>query len=203
MTIGCAVDWTSGYRTRPLWRSTSKIGSVSYLTWNTTWSCTTSPPPILGDKPTGNPQAQRGCSRDRRSDCKQICIGLVAGRSGMPFGLEVFAGNRTDVTTVLQIVQTMESRYGQANRIWVMDRGMVRDDQMTFLRREGRRYIVGTPPSMLKEYEQALLSGDWPLVRESLQVKLVDGLEGDKTFILCRSQDRHEKEKAMHDRFEQ
>ena len=114
----------------------------------------------------------------------------------MPFGLEVFAGNRTDVTTVSQIVQTMESRYGQANRIWVMDCGMVSDDQMTFLRREGRRYIVGTPPSMLKEYEQALLSDDWPLVRESLQVKLVDGLEGDKTFILCRSQDRREKEKA-------
>ena len=150
-----------------------------------------------------HPQAQRRCSRDRRSDCKQVCIGLVVSRSGMPFGLEVFAGNRTDVTTVSQIVQTMESRYGQANRIWVMDRGMVSDDQMTFLRREGRRYIVGTPPSMLKEYEQALLSDDWPLVRESLQVKLVDGLEGDKTFILCRSQDRREKEKAMHDRFEQ
>ena len=41
------------------------------------------------------------------------------------------------------------------------------------------------------------------VVRESLEVKLVDGLEGDKTFILCRSQDRREKEKAMHDRFEQ
>ena len=64
----------------------------------------------------GNPQAQRGYSRDHRPDCKQVCIGLVVSKCGMPLGYEVFAGNRADVTTMQEIVETMESRYGRANR---------------------------------------------------------------------------------------
>jgi hypothetical protein len=69
-----------------------------------------------------NPLARRGYSRDHRGDCKQVCLGLVVTRDGFPLGYEVFAGNRTDVTTVEEIVEIMESRYGKANRIWVMDR---------------------------------------------------------------------------------
>jgi len=75
----------------------------------------------------GNPLAQRGYSRDKRGDCKQICIGLVVSRCGMPLGYEIFAGNRRDVTTVEEMVETMEKRYGKADRIWVMDRGMISD----------------------------------------------------------------------------
>ena len=71
------------------------------------------------------PLAARGYSRDHRPDCKQVCIGLVVTREGMPLGYEVFAGNRTDVTTVEEIVGTMEARYGLAQRVWVMDRGMI------------------------------------------------------------------------------
>ena len=75
----------------------------------------------------GNKLAQHGYSRDRRSDCKQVCIGLVVTREGFPVGYEVFAGNRTDVTTVEDVVEEMESRFGKAKRVWVMDRGMVSD----------------------------------------------------------------------------
>ena len=97
-----------------------------------------------------NPQAQRGYSRDHRPDCKQVCIGLVVSRCGIPLGYEVFAGNRHDTTTVEEIVKTMESRYGRADRIWVLDRGMISEDNMAFLRADGRRYIVGTPKSLLQ-----------------------------------------------------
>src|SRR5208283_1664340 len=72
-----------------------------------------------------NPMARRGYSRDQRSDCKQVCIALVVSREGMPIGYELFAGNKADVSSVEEIVTTMEKRYGQAERIWVMDRGMV------------------------------------------------------------------------------
>ena len=72
----------------------------------------------------GNGLARRGYSRDHRGDCKQVCIGLVVTRDGVPLGNEAFAGNRTDVTTVEEIVTTMERRYGQARRAWVMDCGM-------------------------------------------------------------------------------
>ena len=82
----------------------------------------------------GNPLAQRGHSRDHRPDCKQVCIALVVTREGMPLGYEVFAGNRTDVTTVEEIVGTMEARYGQAQRIWVMDRGMTSAENLAWLR---------------------------------------------------------------------
>lgn len=150
----------------------------------------------------GNPQAQRGYSRDHRPDCKQLCIGLVVSRCGMPLGYEVFAGHRHDVTTVEEIVETMESRYGRANRIWVMDRGMVSEDNLAFLRAGERRYIMGTPRSMLKQYEQALVADNWQSVREGLQVKMVNSPNGDETFILCRSRERCEKERAMHQRFE-
>jgi transposase len=162
--------------------------------------------------------AQRGYSRDQRGDCKQICIGLVVSRCGMPLGYEVFSGNTADVTTVEHIVTTMEKRYGKSDRIWVMDRGMVSEDNIEFLRKEGRRYIVGTPKSMLKEFEAELLKDDWNSIRDGLEVKLCsrprnddevadadkDSVEhGKETFILCRSRDRSHTEEAIVQRFEQ
>jgi transposase len=160
------------------------------------------------------PMAQRGYSRDQRSDCKQVCIGLVVSRCGMPLGYEVFAGNTVDVTTVEHIVETMERRYGKSRRIWVMDRGMVSEDNIEFLREGGRRYIVGTPKSMLKKFEQEILKEDWTSIRDGLEVKIVpwprpEGEEGSaesdtspETFVLCRSRDRSKKEEAMTERFE-
>ena len=150
-----------------------------------------------------NPLAQRGYSRDHRPDCKQVCIGLVVSKCGMPLGYEVFAGNRVDVTTLQEIVTTMERRYGQADRIWVTDRGMVSADNIAFLKQSGRRYIVGTPKSMLKQFERELLADGWQAIREGLEVKLCPAPDGDETFVLCRSRDRAQKEKAMHERFEQ
>ncbi len=148
-----------------------------------------------------NPKAQRGYSRDRRGDCKQVCIGLVVTKGGMPLGYEVFAGNRSDVTTVEEIVETMEARYGKADRIWVMDRGMISEENIEFLKEGGRRYIVGTPKGMLRKFERELLSQDWQSVHKGLEVKLCPSPDGDETFILCRSEERRQKEKAMHERF--
>jgi len=150
-----------------------------------------------------NPLAQRGYSRDGRPDCKQVCIGLVVSRCGMPLGYEVFAGNRHDSTTLEEIVETMEQRYGRSNRIWVLDRGMVSEEHLEFLRQHGRRYLVGTPKSTLKKLEHELLSQDWETVRDGLEVKKCPSPDGQETFILCRSADRREKEKAMHERFAQ
>ncbi len=155
----------------------------------------------------GNPLAQRGYSRDQRGDCKQVCIGLVVSRCGMPLGYEVFAGNTADVTTVEQIIETMEARYGKSDRIWVMDRGMVSEDNLQFLREGGRRYIVGTPKSMLKQFEQRLLDDDWHTIRDGIEVKLchppvseeTDELDTTQkeTFILARSRDRAQKDAAI------
>src|SRR5271157_3425890 len=98
----------------------------------------------------GNGLARRGYSRDHRGDCKQVCIGLVVTRDGVPLGYEVFAGNRTDVTTMEEIVTTMERRYGQARRVWVMDRGMASAENIAWLRGSQRRYLIGASKSELK-----------------------------------------------------
>jgi transposase len=150
-----------------------------------------------------NPLAKRGYSRDHRPDCKQVCVGLVVTRCGLPLGYQVFAGNRHDSTTLEEIVTTMEARYGTAQRIWVLDRGMVSEEKIAFLKQGQRRYIVGTPKCQLKRFEQQLLAQDWHTIRDGLEVKLCPGPDGGtETFILCRSRDRGEKEQAMHARFE-
>jgi transposase len=147
--------------------------------------------------------AKRGYSRDHRPDCKQVCVGLVVTRCGLPLGYEVFAGNRHDSTTLEEIVETMEARYGRAQRIWALDRGMVSQDNLDFLKAGQRQYIVGTPKSQLKRFEQQLAAQDWHAIRDGLEVKLCPCPDsGSETYILCRSRDRREKEQAMHARFE-
>ena len=150
----------------------------------------------------GNGQARRGYSRDHRPDCKQVCIALIVSREGMPLGYEVFAGNRSDVTTVEDIVTKIESQYGRAERIWVMDRGMVSEEILEFLRSGNRHYIIGAPKSQLKNFERELLSENWEKIRDGPAVKLCSSPEGEETFVLCRSEARAQKEKAIHDRFE-
>ena len=149
-----------------------------------------------------NPQAQRGYSRDHRPDCKQVNIALVVSRQGLPLGYEIFEGNRHDVTTVEEMVKAIETKYGKASRVWVMDRGMTSEDNVEFLKQEGRRYILGTPKSMLRRFEKELLGQEWKQVHEGLEVRLCPAPEGEEVFILCRSAERRKKEKAMHERFE-
>jgi transposase len=148
-----------------------------------------------------NTLAKRGYSRDGRPQCLQVCIALVVTTDGIPLGYEVFAGNRTDVTTVEEIVQAMEKKYGRAQRVWVMDRGMVSEKNLKFLRDREGQYIVGTPRSMLRKFEEHLVTKDWREVQAGVEVKLVPGPDGTETFILARSADRREKEAAIHRRF--
>ena len=149
-----------------------------------------------------NPLAQRGYSRDHRPDCLQVCLALVVTREGMPLGYEVFPGNRTDVTTVEEIVETMEARYGMAQRIWVMDRGMTSEDNLTWLRDTGRRYLVGTPKSELRKWARQIADArEWETVRDGIEAKRCAGPDGMETFVLIRSIERREKEHAIHARF--
>jgi transposase len=150
----------------------------------------------------GNPRAKRGYSRDGRPDCPQVCIGLVTTREGLPVAFEIFDGNRPDVTTTQEMVGIMEAKYGKANRVWVMDRGMVSEDNLEFLRSSGARYVVGTPKSLLKKFEHQLLEQNWENVQAGVEVKLCHCPEGtDETFVLCRCAGRKEKENAILNRF--
>jgi len=127
------------------------------------------------------PLARRGHSRDHRRDCKQVCIGLVVTRDGVPLGYEVFAGNRTDVTTVEEIVGTMERRYGQAQRVWVMDRGMTSAETVAWLQSGKRQYLIGANKSELKKLAPHVVDArDWRQVRDGVEAKLCAGPDGSE-----------------------
>ncbi len=149
----------------------------------------------------GNAQAQRGYSRDSRPDCVQVCIGLVVTPEGLPLAYEVFDGNRSDVSTVEEIVEVMRNKYGQARRTWVMDRGMVSEENLDMLREVRASYIVATPKSQLKGFEQRIVDRDWEAIAPGVEVKLCvapDG--GNETFVLCRSEGRIHKENAIREK---
>jgi len=120
---------------------------------------------------------------------------------GLPLAYEVFEGNRTDVTTVDEIVEVMREKYGHERRTWVMDRGMVSEDNLDMLRESEARYLVGTPKSMLKQFEHRLLEQDWEQVAPGVDVKLCTAPDGTgETFVLCRSVSRIEKERAIREK---
>ena len=149
----------------------------------------------------GCPIAKRGYSRDSRGDRPQVCIGLVVTEDGFPLGYEVFAGNTHDSKTVQSIIEAMEKKHGTLNRVWVMDRGMVSEENLKYLRERDAQYIVGTPKAMLRQFEQHLVEENWTVAQEGVEVKLVPGPDGEETFILARSADRRAKEQAMHEKF--
>jgi transposase len=150
---------------------------------------------------TGCPLAKRGYSRDSRPDRPQVCIGLIVTEEGFPIGYEVFAGNTHDSKTVQSIVESLEKKHGTINRVWVFDRGMVSEANLKFLRERGAQYIVGTPKSMLRQFEQHLAEKDWSEAQAGVEVKLVPSPDGEETFVLARSADRRQKELAMHEKF--
>jgi len=150
-----------------------------------------------------NEQARRGHSRDHRGDCKQICIGLVVTKEGIPLGYEIFPGNLHDSKTVKTIIESIELSFGKADRAWIMDRGMVSEEILSWMKTGGRYYVVGLPKSELKKHSDLLANRqEWTSVREGVEVKYVNKKEDEGDLIvLCRSKERQEKEAAMWELF--
>src|SRR5712671_3917439 len=148
-----------------------------------------------------NPLMRRGYSRDHRPDCEQLVLALIVNPDGFPFSYEVFDGNRADVTTVEAILRTVERKHGKARRVWIFDRGVVSEENLVAIRRRGGQYLVGTPRSKLKQFEQELLKDAFEKIRPEVEVKQMRIPGGEETYILCRTAGRKEKEKAIRSRF--
>jgi len=148
-----------------------------------------------------NPLLRRGYSRDHRPDCEQLVIALIVNSEGFPFSYETFDGNRADVSTMETMLRMVERKYGKARRIWVFDRGIVSEQNLQAIRKRGGQYLVGTPRSQMKQFEEELLQDDWTQVRPGVEVKRVAIPQGEETYILCRTAGRKEKEKAIRKRF--
>ena len=143
------------------------------------------------------PKAQYGYSRDQRFDCKQVVIALVITPEGFPLAYEVMEGNTSDRTTLRGFLEKIESNYGKARRVWVMDRGIPTEELLEEMRTSDREifYLVGTPRSKVRQYEKKWLDLPWQKVRESVDVKLFT--EDGELYVLAKSEGRHAKERAM------
>ena len=145
-----------------------------------------------------NELAARGYSRDHRRDCKQVVLALVVTRDGFPLAHFTLKGNTQDLATVQQVVRAIEKRFGQLRRIWVMDRGMISDETLRFLKRSGRQFLLALRRSALKQFAPQLRTRTgWQRLaqHEEVQVKLVR--RGGQRYLLARSQPRRQKERAM------
>jgi len=138
---------------------------------------------------------QFGYSRDKRGDCRQVVIALIVTPEGFPLSYEVLAGNTADSTTLSDFLRRIEQRYGRANRIWVMDRGIPTEDSLAAMRAMGASYLVGTPKGRLTKLEQSFLGQPWARVREGVQVKRL-ATEQD-VYVLAQSDARIDKERGM------
>jgi transposase len=150
------------------------------------------------DPPLGQEdKRQFGHSRDHRPDCVQVVIALVVTPDGFPLAYEVMAGNTSDRTTLRAFLDRIQTRYGKARRIWVMDRGIPTEKVLEEMRRSDPpvHYVVGTPKGRLTELEQALLEKPWQTARANVRVKLLPQ-EGE-LYVLVHSVARVAKERAM------
>jgi transposase len=150
------------------------------------------------DPPFGEADKRKfGYSRDKRSDCVQVVIGLVVTPEGFPLAYEVMAGNTSDKTTLKAFLEKIEQLHGKAERIWIMDRGIPTEKNLEEMRTADPKiyYLVGTPRGRLSRYEQKLLELPWQEVRAGVQVKLLP--EEHELYVLAQSSDRVHKERAM------
>jgi transposase len=148
-----------------------------------------------------NPMMRPGYSRDHRPDCEPMVIALIVNSEGFPFSYETFNGHRADVSPMETILRLVERKYGQARRIWVLDRGVVNEENLVAIRKRSGQYLVGTPRSQMRQFEQELLKDDWTQVRPDVEVKKIAIPNGEETYIRCRTAGRQEKEKAIRHRF--
>ena len=141
------------------------------------------------------PKARHGYSRDGRPDCRQVVIALVVTPEGFPLAYEVLAGNTSDRTTLAAFLAKIEGMYGKARRVWLMDRGVPKEEDLARMRADGVGYVVGTPRSLLDRMTPGLADRPWEEVHEGMQVKL-EARDGE-LYVLAQSEDRRRKENAM------
>jgi hypothetical protein len=140
---------------------------------------------------------RHGYSRDKRPDCPQLVIALVVTPEGLPLAYEVLPGNTADSRTLRSFLEKIESQYGKARRVWVMDRGVPTEEVLAEMRASDPpvQYLVGTPKGRLTRLEKQFVDKPWRKAREGVEVKLL--AQDDELYVFAQSADRVSKERAM------
>jgi transposase len=161
-----------------------------------------------------NPQAKRGYSRDKRPDCKQVLVGLVLDRDGFPKAHEVFEGNLQDRSSMDTMLEALEKRMGKKpGATVIVDRGMAYPENLEQIQKRGLHYLVAARQAERNEWLDELEEDNgWedvvrtPSLRNPWQkksrVQIKRQPKGDVVYILCRSQGREEKDRAIRETHE-
>ena len=102
-----------------------------------------------------------GHSKEKRSDLKQLVVGLLMTGAGIPVGHEVFSGNQVDVRNFPQIISKVKDKFGLVSRIvWVCDRGMISEANISLLETIKHEYIIGVRMRMMNDAQKQVLLVD-------------------------------------------
>ena len=145
----------------------------------------------------GQPKAERGHSKDKRSDCRLLTLGLVLDGAGFVRRSEVFAGRVDEPRTLEGMLEALEAPRGA---LVVMDRGVATEDRIQWLREEGYRYLVASRQGRRQFDAEAAVTVETASKAE-LQLHKEISDDGQEVRLYCRSQQRAEKEKGILERF--
>src|SRR5881227_3984968 len=163
---------------------------------------------------TANPQAKRGYSRDKRPDCKQVVVGLVLDRDGFPKAHEIFDGNTQDRRSLDQMLDALEKRTGKKlGATVIVDRGMAFEENLEQIRKRQLHYLVAGRQSERNQWLEELENDDgWEQVhrtpsprnpfQKKTRVEIKRQQKGDIVYLLCRSEGREEKDRAIREKQE-
>jgi len=143
------------------------------------------------------PKAKHGYSRDKRSDCRQVVIAVVLSTEGFPLAYEIMPGNTSDRTTLKLFVQKIQAQYGQARRVWIMDRGIPTEETLSEMRQSDPPvgYLVGTPRGRWDQFQEPFEKVPWQKLRDTVEVKLLS--QDGEVYVLAKSEGRRQKETAI------
>jgi transposase len=150
-----------------------------------------------------NPKAKRGHSKEKRSDCPLLSLGLIIDRAGFIIGHEVLEGNRHDCRTLVEMVACLESRLPDSpeKAVIVVDGGIATEENLKYLRENGYHYIVAAKRQSRNEFYEDFCDADSfsavpdRELKKPVFVKRIE--EDDELLVLCRSDSRRDKEDAI------
>lgn len=151
-------------------------------------------------------KAERGYSRDKRKDCKQVIVGLVLDEEGFAKGHAVYEGNRQDTKGIVGLIEKLKRRTKKEKEPTVIvDRGIGTEDNLKKLREIGLKYIVATRQRELKEWDIDYEEIEFETIetRSGLEVSLGVKEKDGELYILCKSELRKKKEERIWLRFKE
>jgi transposase len=141
----------------------------------------------------GNPKAARGHSKEKRSDCVLLTLGLVLDQSGFIRRSQVFAGNAVEARTLASMLGDLQA---PAGALVVMDRGIATEDNLSWLRAHGYRYLV-VSRERSRRFDPTQATELTAAGGERIRLQKILSPDAQEVRLYCHSTGREQKETAI------